>query len=138
MDPLTKTYVSFGLVVLALFEFWAAMKLFGRTGKAGPHNRLILRLHRIGGYIFLVYFIWISWICLGIAERLADAGRGMDARAAVHGTLAIALLMILLLKVSFIRLYRKYRPYVPLLGIILVPGTLTLWGIAGLVFLFLV
>lgn len=138
MDPITKTYVSLGLVVLAFFEFWTAMKVFGTTGKAGPHARMILRLHRIGGYVFLVYFIWISWVCLDLMGRLAEAGKSVDARGAVHGTLALALLMMLLLKLSFIRFYRKYRPYVPLVGLILVPGTLTLWGIAGLAFLFLV
>ena len=63
MDPVTKTYVALGLVFLALFEFWAAMGIFGKKGKPSPRARLILRLHRIGGYIFLVYFIWISWIC---------------------------------------------------------------------------
>lgn len=47
----------------------------------------------------------------------------------------MALFAILLLKISFIRLYRKYRPYVPVLGLILAPGTLVLWGVAGWIFL---
>ncbi len=138
MDPLTKTYVSLGLVFLALFEFWAAMRIFGTTGKPGPHARLIIRLHRIVGYIFLVYFVWISWVCLDLMQRLADAGKALDARGAIHGSLATILLTVLFLKLSFIRFYRKYRPYVPLLGLILATGTLALWVIAGLMFLFLV
>ena len=138
MDPLTKTYVSSGLVVFATFEFWAAMSVFGTTGKPGAHARLFIRLHRIAGYVFLVYFAWISWVCLDLMERLADAGRGLDSRGAIHGSLAITLFLLLLLKISFARLYRKYRPYVPLLGIIVAVGTLVLWGIAGLMFLFIV
>jgi hypothetical protein len=138
MDPLTKTYISFGLVVLALFEFWAAMQVFGRAGKPGPHTRSFLRLHRIVGYVFLVYFAWISWVCLDLMERLADAGKGLDARGTIHGALAIILFLVLLLKLSFARIYKKYRPYAPLLGIILAIGTLALWGIAGMMFLFLV
>ncbi|MFC1863351.1 hypothetical protein ACFL1Z_05290 [Thermodesulfobacteriota bacterium] len=132
MDPLTKTYVSFGLVILALFEFWAAMQVFGGAGKPGPHTRLFLRLHRIVGYIFLIYFAWISWVCLDLMQRLADA------RGTIHGALAILLFLVLLLKLSFARIYKKYRPYAPLLGIILAIGTLALWGIAGMMFLFLV
>ena len=138
MDPLTKTYISFGLVVLAIFEFWAAMQIFGRAGKPGPHARLVLRLHRIAGYIFLVYFAWISWACLDLMERLAEAGKGIDARGTIHGALAILLFLILILKLSFVRIYKKYRPYAPLLGIILAIGTLALWGIAGMMFFFLV
>ena len=130
--------MSLGLVVLALFEFWAAMRVFGTTGKPGPRARLIIRLHRIGGYVFLAYFIWISWVCLDLMDRLGAAGKGPDARAAIHGSLAIALFLLLLLKLSFVRLYRKFRPYAPLLGIILAVGTLTLWGIAGLMFLILI
>lgn len=138
MDPLTKTYISSGLIVFALFEFWAAMSIFGSTDKPGPHARLIIRLHRIFGYIFLIYFAWISWVCLDLMQRLADAGRNLDSRGTIHASLAIILFLVLLLKISFIRMYKKYRPYVPLLGLIVTVGTLALWGIAGLMFLFIV
>lgn len=137
MNPLTKTYVALGLVFLALFEFWAAMGVFGKTGKPGAYTRLILRLHRLGGYLFLVYFIWISWICVDLMARLAAAGRPPDIRGFGHGFLALVLLALLLLKISFIRFYRNYRPYVPALGIIVATGTLVLWGIAGWMFLIL-
>jgi len=138
IDPITKTYLSFGLVILALFEFGAAMKLFGSKG---PHAgaAMLLRLHRVLGYVFLVYFGWISWICLDLMSRLARAGNyHLDARGAGHALLALSLLAVLLLKISFIRLYRNYRPYVPLLGIIVAVGTVVLWCFAGLMFLFLV
>jgi hypothetical protein len=138
MDPLTKTYISSGLVLFALFEFWAAMTVFGTAGKPGPNARLWIRLHRIAGYVFLIYFAWISWVCLDLMERLANAGRNLDARGAIHGSLAIMLFLVLLLKISFIRMYKKYRAYVPLLGIVVAIGTLALWGIAGLMFLFIV
>ena len=137
MDPSTKTYTALGLVFLALFEFWAVMQIFGKTGKPGRHARNLLRLHRIGGYIFLVYFIWISWICVDLMDRLASAGRPLDVRGFFHGFLAMVLFAVLLLKISFIRFYRKYRPYVPLLGMIVAAGTLVLWGIAGWMFLIL-
>lgn len=113
------------------------MEIFGRKGQPKPHARLILRLHRIGGYVFLVYFTWISFICLDMMGRLAQVGKDVDARGVFHGFLAMSLFGILLAKISFVRLYRNYRPYVPLLGIILTIGTLVLWGIAGLMFLYL-
>jgi hypothetical protein len=137
VDPVTKTYVSLGLVFLALFEFWAAMEIFGKKGQSRPNAKLLLRLHRIGGYTFLVYFIWISWICIDMMGRLANAGKAPDARGVFHGFLAMSLFGILLAKISFVRLYRNYRSSVPLLGIILTIGTLVLWGIAGLMFLIL-
>ena len=100
MDPLTKTYVSIGLVILALFEFWAAMRIFGKKGPPGKSSRNILRLHRFFGYLFAVYFVWISWICVDLMDRLAKAGGVLDSRAVIHATLAMALFGILLLKIS--------------------------------------
>ncbi|MDD3619989.1 MAG: DUF6529 family protein [Desulfobulbaceae bacterium] len=138
ITPTTKTYLAFVLVVLSLFEFLTAMKLFGSKG---PHAgaMTIMRLHRVMGYVFGVYFAFISWICLDLMARLATAGNyQLDARGALHGLLAFTLFGTLLLKISFIRVYRNYRPYVPLLGIIVAVGTVVLWCFAGWMFLFLV
>ena len=138
MDPITKTYISFGLVVLALFEFWAAMGVFAKKGPPGKAARLKIRLHRIGGYIFLVYFIYISWVCLDLMNRLAEAGGYvLDARATIHATLALLLIALLLLKISLVRSYQKYRPFAPQLGISITVGTLVLWFLAGYMFLWL-
>ena len=135
MNPLTKTYLAIGLVVLALFEFFAAMEIFGKAKKPGPHARFILRLHRVAGYLFLAYFVWISWICVDLMDRLTNAGVPLDSRATIHAFFAMALFGVLLLKISFVRLYRNYRPYVPFMGITLSTGTLVLWGLAGWMFL---
>ena len=135
MDPFTKTYVSSGLVVLALFEFWAAMRIFGRKGPPGKSARTIIRLHRIGGYVFLIYFAWISWVCIDLMDRLGEAGRYPDSRAVIHGVLAQAVFLLLLLKISFVRIYQKYRPYAPLLGLSVTVTTLVIWGMAGWWFL---
>jgi len=136
MHALTKTYISFGLVALALFEFWSAMSVFGDKKERASNPRLLMNFHRAAGYVFAVYFIWISWVCVGLMEKLYAAGNyALDARNFGHGALAIALVIILALKVAFIRRYRNYRPYVPLLGIILATGTLLLWGISGWMYL---
>jgi len=136
LHALTKTYISAGLVFLALFAFWTAMEVFGVKGGSGRNVKLLMRMHRITGYVFIVYFVWISWVCVDLMKKLYAAGNyGLDARNFGHGALAIALVLMWGLKISFIRRYNKYRPYVPLLGIFLVLGTLLLWGIAGWMYL---
>lgn len=138
ITPITKTYISFGLVILALIEFLSAMKLFGSKG---PHKSaaVLMKLHRSLGYVFGLYFAAISWICLEMMQKLSAVGNyELDARGAEHALLALILFAVLILKISFIRYYRNYRPYVPLLGIILAAGTIVLWCFAGWMFLFLV
>ena len=136
MHALTKTWISLGLVVIALFEFWTAMSVFGDKKEKAKNPKLFLNMHRAGGYVFAVYFVWISWVCVDLMKKLYAAGNyGLDARNFGHGALALALMIILGLKIAFIRRYRNYRPYVPLLGIILASGTVLLWGIAGWMYL---
>jgi hypothetical protein len=138
MDPLTKTYVSLGLVVLAAFEFWSAMRIFGKKGGgAGSHAKLILRLHRIVGYGFLIYFVWISWVCIDLMGRLAEVGKPLDLRGMFHGFLSMAIFGILLVKIGFTRFYRNFRPSVPAMGMIVSVGTIVIWGVAGGMFLIL-
>ena len=135
MNPITKTYLSLVLVFLASCEFGSAMRIFGDKRSPSRHARLLMRLHRIGGYLFLVFFAYISWVCVEMMDRLAETGKQFDARAFIHGFFAMCLFAVLLLKISFIRLYRNYQPYVPALGIALSLGTLVLWGFAGWLFL---
>lgn len=136
MHALTKTYISLGLVALALFELWTALSVFGDKQERASNPKLLLKLHRAAGYVFGVYFIWISWVCVNLMKRLYEAGNyALDARNFGHGALAMALILILGLKIAFIRRYRNYRPYVPLLGIIVATGTILLWGISGWMYL---
>lgn len=137
MDPVTKTYVSFGLVIIALFEFWAAMSVFGKKGPPGKSAKLKIRMHRIGGYVFLAYFVWISWVCLDLMNRLANAGYQLDSRGTIHATIAWAVIFVLLLKISFVRVYQKYRLQAPMLGMSITISTLVLWFLAGYMFLWL-
>ncbi|MFV2082139.1 MAG: DUF6529 family protein [bacterium] len=132
MDPLTKSYITAGMVFLALFEFWSAMRIFGIKGEKPAHASLIMRLHRIGGYLFAVYIVWISWSCVVYMKELYATGNySLDARGFTHGALAIFLFLVWGLKVGFVRRYKNFRPYVPLLGFILAIGTILLWSIAG-------
>jgi hypothetical protein len=133
----TKTWLALGFVVLGLFEFWTAMRVFGSKGKPGKHNRLLLRLHRIGGYLFLVYGIALSWLGLSMLETYHAGGHyDFGPREYSHAFLAVCLLVLLLLKIAFIRFYRRYRPYVPLLGIIVAAMAVVIWVVAGLMFWF--
>jgi len=132
VSVLTKTYVTLALVGLAIFEFWTAMYLFGQKGpKAGA--KWALRLHRIGGYCFLIGWLWPIFVGLDLLERLAKAGPNyqMSPRVFTHALLAVVVLLLLLLKIAFVRVYKNYRMQARLLGFLITLATLTIWLIAG-------
>ena len=120
----SKTYITLGLVLLALFQFWSAMYVFGRKGSK-PGAKWVLRLHLIGGYAFVIYWLWPIWIGLGLLERHSQMGTGwsMNSRVFHHAMFGVVVLLLLLLKISFVRVWVNFRRHATIL-------TITTWLIA--------
>jgi hypothetical protein len=129
---LTKTHVTLGLVVLALFEFITAMYVYGRKGSKA-HSRLVLTLHRVGGYIFLVYWLWPMIVGTGLLTRLSRYTDGwqFDGPRFYHAFLGVTVFILLLLKIAFIRFYQNFRTSARWLGIIITAGAIITWLISG-------
>lgn len=132
VSVLTKTYVTLFLLGLALFEFWTAMSVFGRKGPK-PNVKTMMRLHRAFGYVFLVGWLWPIFVGFGLLERLSGEATGwqMDARVFYHAFLGVAVLLLLLLKIGFVRIWDVYRPHARLLGITIFLLTALTWIVAG-------
>jgi hypothetical protein len=132
VSVLTKTYVTLGLVALALFEFITAMYVFGKKGNK-PHSKLILTLHRVGGYVFLVYWLWpmvVGANLLGRLSRYTD-GWQFDGPRFYHAFLGVTVFIVLLLKIVFVRFYPNFKTSARLLGIMISAGAVITWLIAG-------
>jgi hypothetical protein len=138
VSVLTKTYVTIGLVVLALFEFITAMYVYGKKGPK-PHSKAVLTIHRAGGYIFLVYWLWpmiVGADLLGRLSRYSD-GWQFDGPRFYHAFLGVTVFILLLLKITFVRFYTNFRPSARLLGILISAGAVITWLIAGAFWLFM-
>ncbi len=129
---LTKTHVTFGLVILALFEFITAMYVYGRKGSKS-HPKLVLTLHRVGGYVFLVYWLWPMIVGAGLLARLSRYTDGwqFDGPRFYHAFLGVTVFVLLLLKIAFIRFYQNFRTSARLLGILITAGAVITWLISG-------
>jgi hypothetical protein len=141
----TKLYATIGLVVLALYEFWSAMYVYGRKEPGKKHVRLVTSSHRLLGYIFLVYWLWPVFAGLGLISQLSEVagaawrvepGDGrplyMDARVFYHALLGTVVLLLLLLKIAFVRIWTNYRKHARMLGIIIFLAAVVTWIISGL------
>jgi len=134
MLPLSKTWVALGMIVLAMVEFWLAMKVFGKKPPS-PKAKALLKTHRVLGYVFLGYLVFLMIAGLRMVGFFAEAGASFDTRVMLHIILAMVVFVVLVFKVLFIRAYRQYRPAVPALGIIVTGGSVLIWLVAGLMFL---
>lgn len=132
VSVLTKTYVTLGLVALALFEFVTAMHIYGRKGEKW-RPRLVLTMHRIGGYVFLVYWLWPMIVGTGLLTRLSRYTDGWTFHGPrfFHAMLAVTVFLMLLLKIAFVRFYQNFRTSARLLGILIFAGVVVTWLIAG-------
>ena len=132
VSVLTKTYVTIGLVILAAFEFVTAMYLFGNKGSKS-HTKTILTIHRVGGYIFLFYWIWPMVVGCSLLTRLSRYTDGwqFDGPRFYHTFLGVTVFLLLLLKIFFVRFYKNYRTSSRWLGIIITLIAIITWLISG-------
>jgi hypothetical protein len=128
----TKTYVTFWLVILALFEFVTAMHVFGRKGKKA-HPQLMLTLHRCGGYAFLLFWLWPVIVGADLLTRLSryQDGWQFDGPRFYHAFLGVTVLVLLVMKILFVRVYTQYRQSARILGIVITALAVITWLIAG-------
>jgi len=138
VSVLTKTYVTTGLVILALFEFITAMYVYGRKGSKA-HSKLVLTMHRAGGYIFLVYWLWPMIVGTDLLSRLSryEDGWQFDGPRFYHAFLGVTVFILLLLKIVFVRFYQNFRTSARLLGIMITAGAIITWLISGAFWLFM-
>ena len=137
MGAMAKTWLSLGMIVLGMLEFWLAMKVFGKKPPS-PKAKTFLKLHRILGYVFLAYLLGVMIVGLVLVNSFSQAGMEFSSRVITHIALAMVVFILLVLKILFIRAYRQYRPVVPVLGIMVVGGSVFIWMIAGLLFLVII
>ena len=133
----TKTFVTLGLVALALFEFVTAMYVYGRKGDK-KYPKLVLTMHRVGGYIFLVYWLWPMIVGADLLTRLsryADDWQ-FDGPRFYHAFLGVTVFVLLLLKIVCVRFYTNFRTSARWLGIVISVAAVVTWLISGAFWLF--
>lgn len=138
VSVLTKTYVTTGLVILALFEFITAMYVYGQKG-GKAYSKLVLTMHRVGGYVFLVYWLWPMIVGTDLLGRLSryEDGWQFDGPRFYHAFLGVTVFVLLLLKIAFVRFYQNFRTSARWLGIIITTGAIITWLISGAFWLFM-
>jgi mono/diheme cytochrome c family protein len=112
MSLYTKSVFSIFFLVFGLIAVICMLTLMGRAERKISAT-LLRRLHKIAGGIFALLYLVIGYFCLHYVKMLGD---GMSTRAVFHGVLALALFIILALKLSIVQFYKQFIRYVPGLG----------------------
>lgn len=121
---LVKSFLSFGVLVFTLFAMYTMFEVFGRTEKRRDPERF-KRLHRINGVLFIILYLVIAYLCL---DYLLRTRAEPSPRAALHGVLALTVIFLLGLKISYIRVYRAYYNHAKVLGVVVALAALGMFA----------
>lgn len=121
-----KSILSLALFIIAAVGLYTMFEVFGRGTVAGLER--FKRLHKLTGYLYLVLFVLISYLCIGF---MAASKAEPSPRAAFHIILALGILVLFLMKVLFVRVYRQFYGQAKIAGIAMGLMSFVLVGITG-------
>ncbi len=107
-----KSVLSLLLLLPAVYGMYAMYAVFGQTpdaDRATTHKRR----HRVAGYVFVVLFLAVTYLCVAFAMA---ARTEPSPRTALHILLALAIAALLMVKVLFLRLFRQFYEQAKIIG----------------------
>jgi cytochrome c2 len=123
MSLYTKSMFAIFFLAFGLMAVICMLTLMGRAERKISAT-FLRRLHKMFGGIFAGLYLVIGYFCLHYVKMLGD---GMSTRAVFHGVLALALFIVLALKLSMVQFYKQFLRYAPGLG-------MTVFALAFVVF----
>ena len=87
-------------------------ELFGRS-KVRFNAATLKRIHRVNGIIFILLYFFIAYFCIGY---IISGKEDLSPRVTFHAVFALSVIILLFLKISFIRFYREFFEKVLTLG----------------------
>lgn len=116
------------LVFVALFTMF---EIFGR-GEKRYNTEKLKKIHRANGIIYFLLFIIIGYLCI---DFMIKTKAELSSRASFHSVFALAVLILLCLKISIVRFYRQFYGKVQTIGLLIALISFGMVGTSGGYFL---
>ena len=126
-----KSLLSLVIIVLTFIAMFTMYEIFGRRDKRFNVERL-KKSHKINGTIFLLLYFVIAFICI---DFIVKTNAVPSPRALLHAFFAIAVFIVIAIKVSIIEIYRQFYGKVKILGVLIVLLTFGMVGTSGIYYL---
>jgi mono/diheme cytochrome c family protein len=107
-----KSTLSLLMLLSAVYGMYAMYAVFGQTPDA-DRAAVQKRHHRVAGYVFVVLFLAVSYLCVAFAMA---AKTEPSPRAAMHIMLALAIAALFMIKVLFLRRFRQFYEQAKAIG----------------------
>lgn len=124
MSPEMSTIVSILFLVLGAT---AAGTMMIKFGKQSTDHRLVI-IHKMAGWSFVLVYVVMASV---MTERMTRHWEPLSALTTVHSTLAVALLLLLAVKIAIPRVFPGLSPHLFSIGLIAFLMSFTLVGISA-------
>jgi len=129
---LFKSILAIFFLLAAIIAVISMLSLMGKTERK-TSDKLLRKMHKSSGFVFTGFLLVISYFCL---KYWAIVGDQLSTRAVFHGVLSLALIIILILKLSIVQFYKQFLRLVPVMGMIVFVLSFVVFGTsAGFFFL---
>lgn len=122
-----KSVLSVVMVLMAFLQMFLIFEVFGRSEKRYSIAKL-MRIHRVNGAAFILLYFFVAYFCL---RYIAVDKDEFSPRIALHALLALSVIVLLALKISFIRIYQQFHDKVVTLGLLIALLTIGMMASAG-------
>lgn len=124
---LLKSLLSIVLFILTLFAMFTMFEVLGKNEKKYDIERL-KKIHRANGIVYFLFFILIAYFCLNF---ILNTKTELSPRASFHAVFALSVIILLCLKISFVRFYRQFYGQVKIIGLLIGLITFAMIGTSG-------
>jgi hypothetical protein len=102
-------------------------EILGRSEKRYNIEKL-KNIHRANGIIYFLIFIFISYLCI---DFIISTKAELSTRAIFHSVFALAIIVLLIIKISFVKIYRQFYSKAQTIGILIAVLTFLMVGTSG-------
>lgn len=112
---LVKSFISIIFLLSAILALFTMFEVLGRKNSE-PIIIKLKKIHKINGICFFILYVLLSYLCI---DFIVSTKAELLPRGAFHSILALSIIILLFIKMAFIKRYTEFYRYVKGFGIAL-------------------
>ncbi|MBI5025499.1 MAG: cytochrome c [Nitrospirae bacterium] len=124
---LLKSILSLITILSAFIAIFTMYEILGRSEKKYDIAKL-KKIHKANGIVYFLIFIFIAYFCLNF---IITSKSELSPRGIFHSVFAFTVIVLLCLKISFIRIYKQFYGKVQTIGLLIALITFGMVGTSG-------
>ena len=119
-----KSILSLIVILFTVINMYTMFEIFGREERR-YNIETLKKIHKVAGIFYFIIFVVVTYYCL---RFILMTKTELSVRGAFHGVFALAILVLLGVKVLYVRKYRQFYNHTKVIGLLI---SLITFGMIG-------